>query len=518
MGTLTKPKQKKTVAIIDIGSSIVKLIVAQQKNNQIYKLDTLKKPLLLGREVFNTGAISFECMKDLCAILNNYQAVMQEYGVEEFLAIATSAMREAKNKALVLDQIMVKTGITVRICDDSQEKSMIYHEVLLAVYQHNAIAAEKKTLLSHTGTGSTGLCIHENGVITFSQTLSMGSLKIHNMLSGIDDGDAFDEAAEEYLDAVFENVVMPFPSRMIDSLVMTGAEMELIAKLCGCKPENGMYRVSGGSVKQLFRKVKAYSLDQLSRQYGIDEERAERLYSSLAIFYRLMKLTQAEDILIPKIELADAYLRKMLFKGWSEGYAAAMEKSALACAETFARRYGCDPTHYAIVQKHALALFDRLRLRYGFTSRHRTILQAACILHDSGYFVNAKGGCSAALIRNLDLCGLSGEDMKLVAMIANFNELLHPNFESLQPLSFTVEEHLLCSKLTAIFRLANALDKSRKHKLEEIRVKLRGDEIVLAGKCGQNLHLEQWAVDRCAPFFKEAFGLQPVLQIKSTMI
>lgn len=494
------------------------MILAEQKNGQVHKLDTLKKPLQLGHEVFNTGTISFECLKDLCEILGNYQAVMREYDVQDYIVIATSALREAKNQKFVLDQIKVKTGITVQICDDSQEKALIYYEVIRAVTNHYGIIPGKKTLISHTGTGSTGLCIHEDDAITFSQTLSMGSLKIHDMLGDILGSSAFDEAAEEYLDAVFSNVVMPFPSKMIDSLVMTGTEMDLIAKLCDIKLENGMYCVSGDAIKELYRKMKRNSLEQLSLNYHIDEERAEMLYSSLSIFYRLMKLTQADEILIPKIELGDAFLRKMLFKNWEADYAAYMEKSAVACAKTFAARYSCDPMHYSVISSHARKLFDRLCRLHGFTNKHRTLLLVATILHDAGYFVNAKGGCAASLIRNIDICGLSYEDMKLVALIANFNELLEPNFEDRNFNAFHEDELLLCSKLTAIFRLANALDKSRKHKLKEIHVKLRGDEIILSGVCDQNLELERWAVNHCAPFFKEAFGIQPVLQIKSTMI
>lgn len=509
-----KHKNKKTVAIIDIGSSMVKMIVAEQKNNRVHKLDTLIKPLQLGHEVFNSGTISYECLGDLCEILNQYLAVMQEYAVDDYTAIATSALREAKNQNFVLDQIRVKTGISVLICDDSQEKDLIYYEVIRAVNKKNGLIPNKKTLISHTGTGSTGLCIYDDDAIIFAQTLAMGSLKIHDMLDDVSaSNSAFDEAAEEYLDAVFNNIVMPFPSRMIDSLVMTGTEMDLIGKLCGEKPIDGIYRVGGDAIKSLFYQVKNNSLEQLSLNYHISEERAEMLYASLSIFSRLMSLTQAEEILIPKIELADAFLHKMLFANWTADHIAYMSRSAIACAKTFAKRYACDEKHYSVVTNHAVKLFDRLRRLHGFDEKHKTILQVAAILHDSGYFVNAKGGCAAELIRNLNICGLSGDDMTLVSLIANFYELNEPEFDSLLP-----DEQLLCSKLTAIFRLANSLDKSRKQKIKEIQVKIRGDDIILSGACDQNLYLEKWAMKHSIPFFKEAFGMQPILHIKSTMI
>lgn len=520
MVTLTKQKNKKTVAIIDIGSNFVKMIVCEQKANHMHQLDTLKKPLRLGHEVFSSGMISFESLKELCEILKGYQAVMEEYAVGNYAVIATSAMREAKNRDFVLDQIKVKTGITVNICDDSQEKSMIYYAVIRDLAGDlNGQAENKKTLIAHTGTGSIGLCIHENDVISYAQNIPMGSLKIHDMLGDIvATNHAFYNAVEEYLDVVFANIIMPSPNKTIDNLVLAGTEMDLMAKLCDAKLENSVYRISGESIKELFHTVRKTSLEQLSLKHHISEDRAEMFYSSLSIFCRLINLTQAEQILVPQVELADAFLQKMLFKNWTAEYDTYMEKSAIACAKTFATRYCCNANHYNTVANFSVKLFDRLNRLHGLTHTHRTILQIASILHDCGYFINSKGGRSSHIIRNLDICGLSYDDVEVAALISNFNETYEPDFDKTEYPDFTKEQLLLCSKLTAIFRLSNSLDKSKKQKLKDIRVKLREDEIVISGVCDENLDLEKWAFRRCSPYFKDVLGIQPVLQIKSTMI
>ena len=259
-------------------------------------------------------------------------------------------------------------------------------------------------------------------------------------------------------------------------------------------------------------------MEQISVRYGISEERAEMLYSSLSILSRFLKLTKAEEIVIPKVHLADAFLCQMLQKNWKKSYRAFLERNVLACAKVLAERYNCHSKHGETVAGYAGQLFDRLKRTHDFKDNHRILLQAAAIVHDSGYYVSSDGGCSSDIVRNMDLCGLSEQEMVLVAIIGSFNETNEPNFNALHFLPLTPEQLLLCSKLTAIFRLTNALDKSKKQKIRNLKIRQRGDELQFLCTCDEPLHLEKWSFSRCSPFFKNVFGLQPVLQVKSTML
>ena len=77
---------------------------------------------------------------------------------------------------------------------------------------------------------------------------------------------------------------------------------------------------------------------------------------------------------------------------------------------------------------------------------------------------------------------------------------------------------MICSKLAAIFRLANSLDKSQKQKVKDFKVKLDEERLIITIQSDENVRLEQWAFELCSPFFKDVFGLQPCLTIKSTML
>ena len=81
-----------------------------------------------------------------------------------------------------------------------------------------------------------------------------------------------------------------------------------------------------------------------------------------------------------------------------------------------------------------------------------------------------------------------------------------------------IEERIVISKLAAIFRLANALDKSHRHKLRDLKIHLEDDQVIFKAKAADNTLLERWAFEDSAQFFKEVFGLSLELSIKFDMI
>ena len=77
-----------------------------------------------------------------------------------------------------------------------------------------------------------------------------------------------------------------------------------------------------------------------------------------------------------------------------------------------------------------------------------------------------------------------------------------------------MEEDTRAAKLTALLRLANALDSSHKQKTAECRMAVKGGELVITASCDQDMSAELLAVDLCGDFFEEIFGIRPVLKKK----
>src|SRR5699024_4920586 len=102
--------------------------------------------------------------------------------------------------------------------------------------------------------------------------------------------------------------------------------------------------------------------------------------------------------------------------------------------------------------------------------------------------------------------------------VASYNEFNVPNMEEWALSQLDEQQKLVVSKLVAIFRLANSLDKSQRQKLSDIKVRMEHNRLLVTGETNEDMHLEQWAFSQCCPFFKEVFGIDPELTIRLPMI
>ena len=122
-----------TIAAIDVGSFEVEMGIYEISNrNRIRKLDHIRHVTALGSDTYNNGKISYEMVEELCDVLAGFAGIMKSYKVTEYRAYATSAMREARNNRIVLDQIRVRTGIQIRIISNSEQRFLGYKAIAVS--------------------------------------------------------------------------------------------------------------------------------------------------------------------------------------------------------------------------------------------------------------------------------------------------------------------------------------------------------------------------------------------------
>lgn len=515
---MNRKRNEKVAAIIDIGSNMIKMRIAQLKKGEVITIDTLEYPLNLGHEVFTFGKISFESLRELSKVLHGYSNIMKEYGTTQYKVVATTALRDAQNRSYVIDQLKIQNDISVQVMEDDQEKTLIYSEILKCV--NNIHHKNENTLISYIGAGTIGFAVYNGKHMIFSQNIPMGALKLHDILGNIQKiTDDFYTVVEEYLYSIISHIRIPF-TKEISNLILTGNEIQLIARICDINLTNGLYVIPLNTLNRLYVKLRSMSNEKISLQYGITEDSAELLYSALAIYISLIKITSCNIITAPRIELWDALTRQMLIPKSGETYFKHVRENAISCANQIAKTYNCNQKHSDNIKKFACKIFDKMKGTHGLDQRKRLLLELAAILHDSGHYVTAKHHLLSAfdLIKNIDIYGMTENEMLITAYISRYNEFDIPNYEDIEFIKLSDKNKLIISKLVAIFRIANALDKSQKQKLKDIKVKLENDKLEIIAESSGNTYLEKWAFEQCSPFFKEVFGFNPVLTVKSTLI
>ncbi len=122
-------------AAIDVGSFKLELGIYEiTAKNGLRQIDHLRHVIALGKNTYSTGKISYELIDEMCRILEEFVKVMKSYQVSDYRAYATTAMRLAKNNQIILEQIRVRTGISVKVLSNSEQRLLTYKAIAMTFY------------------------------------------------------------------------------------------------------------------------------------------------------------------------------------------------------------------------------------------------------------------------------------------------------------------------------------------------------------------------------------------------
>lgn len=516
---MNKKSTANAAAVIEIGTNNVRMRISQLAKGELVTLDSLEYPVRLGHDVFEKGSISFESLRELSMVLDKFSAALLSYNIQKLKVISCTALREARNRSLVTDQLRVRNGLEVTVLEDSQEKSYIYAEAIEKL--KNAECLQKgNSVIAYVGSGSIGIAVFDGTKILYSQNISMGALKLYDVLQGIQSStEDFHAITEEYLDTILNRVALS--DFTVDHLILTGSQIDIIARLCGAKLSGRVYEIGTGSLRNLYSSIRSLTPESIGVRYGIKEGQAALLYAALSIYQAMLRFCpDAATVYSPTADISEAVIRCVLAPKAETEHLRYSRESALACAESTARRFGCDLKHSHYICGSACRIFDKLKKIHGLDVSKRLILELASILHSCGSFVSVRqhNECTFDLIRGMDLFGLSHTEVLEVAFVAgsisdDLSVEENPDFSQMPN-----KEKLVVSKLAAIFRMANALDKSHREKLRDLKVSVEDDRILFKAAASADTLLERWAFEESSQYFKDVFGLSPELSIKFELL
>lgn len=509
----------KVAALIDIGSSETRMQIAQIKKGKPDRIEALSYPVALGSDVYSTGRVSQTTVRELIKALEGFLNITKEYAVSDITAVTTNALRRAENRAFVLDQIKIRTGLNVVVLEDNEEKSLIYYEMIRTLRESDALPADT-TLFSFVGAGSVGIAFYNGKTMYDSMTVPTGALQLGEMFRSIQQTtEDFGHVIADYIHSMLTYDNLEVDCRNIRNVVFTGSMISVIAAMTDCPFTGGMYRIPVEKMRALYDEIRAQRPESIAIRYKLSTRTAEMLYLSLALYLSLVSFTQADTILSPRSDMSDCLIREKLLPAELESYNSYLHDIILSCADTTARFYHCNKAHSEYIRDISLKIFDRLAPQHSLTLRDRMVLELACVLHECGHAVSARHHLQSGydVIRHTDLIGATKSDMLLAATIARYNELEGPDMYG-QPIASLPEDiRTQAAKLTAIFRIANALDNTHTEKLSNLTVRMREETLEISGRTSENMYLEHYAFDQCAAYFQDVFGNGVRLRIKSAL-
>ncbi len=503
------------MAAIDIGSSAIRMDIAEVRSGgKIHLLDSLKKGVQLGRDAFTEGYLSEESLRAACETLRHFKKIMDDYGVVRYRAVATSAVRESTNRDTFLDRVLMSTGLDVEILDVSEENRLTYSAVVESL-KGNPDFGAGKTLLAEVGGGNTDLTLIGGGETLQSGTFPLGSIRLR--AGTVPGGGTHEQQVrlmKRQITSVFGNIRRSIDLKGVSTFIALGGDIRFAAKVIrGEDKEAGSTTISREAFIEFVDSLARVPLDGLVQKYSLSYLDAETLTPALLTNAQLLKETQAQGILV-----SDANIRAGILQDMAPAEQGKRLKSltnqVLSAARNLGKKYQYDEGHAERVRQLSLLLFDALKDEQHFTETHRLYLQVAAILHDIGLFISSSGHHkhSYYLICNSDLFGLRQRELEIVGNVARYHRRGLPQRAHTAYVSLERDERMIVSKLAAILRAANALDKEHLQKMSDLRLLHEGDRLVLLAENVADLTMERMALASRSDLFTEVFGKKLLLR------
>ncbi|SMD09393.1 HD domain-containing protein [Sporomusa malonica] len=501
-------------AAIHVGSEqIGVMIVEYTKLDNIKVIEQSYRQVMLGEETFKTGRVSFGAVSEICELLKGYGRLLIEYGVRDYRLVATTAIREAQNQPYIIDQIKVKTGFTVEVVDMPQEIFYKYVSLVKTVNDRGLMSQEDGMLFVDISSGGLGFTLYKDGGLTYQQNIHIGALRIKESFDKSQrDSAHFHEALSEYISSTIEPVEKEMSQHHIKRLILSGPETKLLLKMLG-KEQGRVTYVSLSEFSDLYKQVRSLNLPQIIKTFNLTEHKAEIVLPTIVLYRKIVSLTNPEEIVIPSDQFIDGVVIKHIAERTGHEHNKLIENQLTSLCWEIGKKYYYDPDHAAAVEKWSLLLFDKLARVHGLGQRHRLLLKVAAILHDIGKHVNLRRHYfySYRLIISSDIMGFSEAERHIMANIAFYHSKGTPSDSDANFASLTPGQKVTVSKLSAIVRLADAIDRSHRQKVSKTEVALRGDEMVITVTSKEDMSLEAWTFADKADFFEDVFGIKAIL-------
>ena len=284
------------LAAIDIGSNAARLLICEVvikgKETEFNRLNILRIPLQLGFDVFEKGFIGSRKKKMLIDTIKAYKQLMKVYEVEHYMACATSAMRDAQNSKEIIKEIEAETSIEIEIISGELEAEIIYENHIAEL-----LDKEHSYLYMDVGGGSTELTLYHNNELVLQKSVNIGTVR---MLTN----KVTDETWEELKD-ICKNIAEKYNHV---TGIGSGGNINKIFSLLKSKNEKYLH---ANAVKEMQKEILQLSVDERMKKYNIKKDRAEVIVPAIQIYMNLFKWCGIEQILVPKIGLADGLIQHL---------------------------------------------------------------------------------------------------------------------------------------------------------------------------------------------------------------
>jgi exopolyphosphatase/guanosine-5'-triphosphate,3'-diphosphate pyrophosphatase len=512
------------LAAIDIGSNSIKLVVVEAAASDSFAvLAREKEPVRLGHGTLNAGHLAPEAIERAADCIKRFASIAEARGAEQIIAIATASVRRARNRAALLTEVRRRTGVQIEVLSGIEEARLIG----VAAAQ-GCVPADTPFLNVDIGGGSTELSLMRAGLPLALYSLKLGAVGLTERMLTSDPVKPKElRALREQVRAALERPARELRAQSWTDVTGTSGTILALGELLRLRAQKGdAHKLQGAqpagteiTLRKLARlNQELAQLTAAARRSvpGLSAQRAEIIIAGGQILEGVMTALGLVVLRTCDFALREGVIIERL-RAWAAEASPPVPDVAdprLRGVHAVGRRFGYEEAHAQQVARLAEIIFDSLAAAYKLTRQQRTLLAAGALLHDIGYHIAHEGHQKHTLylIKHSELTGFSESEREVIANIARYHRGTPPRERHPDYAALGTADRASVNRLSAILRIADALDRSHDSRVMDVTCELIGATVRLVLHSAQACEQELWAVEQKRDLFEQEFACQLVVR------
>lgn len=498
-----------TFAAIDIGSNSCRLKIARVVQHRLRMVHEDREVTRLGASVFEAGLVSPDAMASTLRALKRFYRAVQTHGADQVRAVATAAMRDARNGRAFLAWVKDETGWDVEIISGLEEGRLIHRGVM-----SNEPGAAGRCLLIDVGGGSCEVSLSEHKRIVETASLPLGAVRLTQEFLKSDPPTKAEIAGmKKFVARELRRASRRVSAERVRVVIATSGTAAALSAASQAmhksRPTKRAYVAPTADIVKLATKLTKMNNGARSGIPGIGPRRSEIIVAGAHVYAGLLEHFKLPGLRYSEMGLRDGVLAQMLAESDSRTTAHLQyERDRWEAVLEICRRYGVDFKQAEPVRAHAAQLFHDLAGIHQLPEDYQTWLEAAAMLRDIGKYMNYQGHHRHAqyIVANSEIFGFTATQRVVTSAISRYIGKSRPEPEGRTMRQVPVEEHEHVRRAVVLLRLAVALNQDRASDVLRVRVKVFPKRVLLELRPGRTgAELELWSLRKEAAYFREVF-------------
>lgn len=494
------------IAAFDIGSNSIRTrIVEVPVGGPRVVLDEERAFARLGAGLAQTGLLSEAAMDESVHALDMMLRIAREYDVTHVRAIATEAVRSARNGAAFVERLRAELGLEVEVVTGEQEARL----ALLSAVESLALSGSVAVI--DIGGGSVEIVRANGRDIERAVSLPLGAVVLSE---GYRTDDPMPEPAYRALGEYVRQTLaaaLPADASPPAACVGSGGTVTTLAAIIAAERSPGLASMHGftfarSELSSLRTRLAHTTAQERAAIKGMSDARIDLIVAGAVVLDETLRALGCDRVTANARGMREGIIIDTVER--ERGVVPEVDR--LRAVRDFGRQCRHDVAHAEQVCRLALALFDALREPLGLDAAERPLLEAAALLHDVGYHISYEQHHkhSFHLISHTTLPGFGAPERRLIAAIARYHSGTLPKAKHEAMASLGEDEREIVSRLAALLRIADGLDRSHADRVTGVSAEVGEGAIRLEIAGAPPLDIEVHAAGRKADLAERVWDMR----------